>query len=159
MTVRAIGAAVVPPTPLWFWSTTAIATSGGDLLVLPGERDEPRRVGLRDAGLARSPSCRRPSSRRSARRFRFPRATTRRIIDATSCAVRALTAWRMRCGCLLVDDLASGPDDAVDDVRLHQLPAEAERACDHRHLERRDEHPLLSEGHPPGVDVRVDACG
>ena len=58
---------------------------------------------------------------------------------------------------LLVDDLAARPDDAVDDVRLHQLPAEAERARDHCHLERRDEHPLLSEGHPPGVDVRIDA--
>ena len=29
MTARAIGAAVVPPTPLWFSSTTAMATCGG----------------------------------------------------------------------------------------------------------------------------------
>ncbi len=29
MTSRAIGAAVVPPVPLWFWRTTAIASSGG----------------------------------------------------------------------------------------------------------------------------------
>ena len=35
MTVRAIGAAVVPPTPLWFWRTTAIATSGGDSASFP----------------------------------------------------------------------------------------------------------------------------
>ena len=28
MTSRAIGAAVEPPVPLWFWSTTAIASSG-----------------------------------------------------------------------------------------------------------------------------------
>ena len=29
MTSRAIGAAVVPPVPLWFWSTTATASSAG----------------------------------------------------------------------------------------------------------------------------------
>ena len=29
MTARAIGAAVAPPVPDWFWSTTAIASSAG----------------------------------------------------------------------------------------------------------------------------------
>ena len=37
MTARAIGAAVVPPTPLWFCSTTATATSGGDVSSLPAK--------------------------------------------------------------------------------------------------------------------------
>ena len=46
-------------------------------------------------------------------------------------------------------------DELLDDERPHHDPGVADPARDHRHLERRDEHPLLPEGHPPGVDVRV----
>ena len=54
-----------------------------------------------------------------------------------------------------VDDLAVRPSDALDHLRLHQLAAVRDRRRDHRHLQRRHEHPLLAEREPAGVDVVV----
>ena len=95
MTVRAIGAAVVPPTLLWFWSTTAIATSGGDCASFPANAmnhvvlDSEMPV----SAVHRLAADRVPGSLRSG--SGRPSRTTRRIIASTSCAVRVLTAWRI----------------------------------------------------------------
>ena len=53
------------------------------------------------------------------------------------------------------DDPSAGRDDPLHD-RLHEPPADADRARDHRHLQRRDEHALPTEGHPARVDVGVE---
>src|SRR5581483_11332920 len=44
--------------------------------------------------------------------------------------------------------------DLLDDVRLRYDAAVRDRRGDHRHLERRREHPLLTEGEAARVDLR-----
>ncbi len=154
MTSRAIGAAVAPPVPDWFWSTTAIASSAGALLVSPGEGDEPRRVRAGDACLA----CPRLAADRVARDLGGgPRSALDGEPHHGCHGIGRVPAHRLadQCRPLPDQDLPTGPDDPVDGVGLHEPAPDADRAGDHGHLQRRDEHSLLPEGHAPRVDIGV----
>src|SRR6188472_81645 len=119
-----------------------------------GERDEPRRVLPLDAGLGRAGLAADPVARDLRRRpgaalhraYHHVRDVSR--VDGPDRASHAL-------GLRLRDRRPPRRDDLLDDVGAHEDAGVADCPGDHRHLERRHEHALLAEGHPPGVDVRV----
>ena len=132
MTSRAIGAAVVPPVPLWFWRTTATASSAGLSSSSPANAMnhvmfEPGHARLARPGLAADRIAGDLGGRSGAA------LDATRIISATASAVSLLTARRMSVGRCSLDHLPAGGDDAVDDLRLHQPSADADRTCHHRH--------------------------
>ena len=154
MTARAIGAAVVPPGAALVLEHDRDGELRRALLVGRGEGDEPGRVLARDARLAGAGLA-------ADRVAGDLRGSAGPALDRQSHhlpdLVRRLAADRApdQGRPLLDDRLPLRRHDAVHDLRLHEPAADADRACDHRHLQRRDEHPLLPERHSPGVDVGV----
>ena len=150
MTCFAIGAAVVPPTPVWFSSITAIATlgasTGANAMNEVGLR--PATAGLRGPGLAGDAHARDLRGRAGAARGRRPPSRARARCALCGLSVRPSTWRRVR-----VTTLPFGREDAVDDVRLHEDAAVRDRGRDHRHLQRRHLELGLAEREPPGVDV------
>ena len=70
-----------------------------------------------------------------------------------SLALTGPTGRSMRSGSVFETVVPFGRDDPRDDVGPHQDPRVADRAGDHRHLERRHEHALLPERHAARVDL------
>jgi hypothetical protein len=145
----AIGAAVVPPNPVWFWSVTC----DGDLgIVGRSEADEPGRVDPRGAGLrsARLAGDGNPRDRGRAAGSVIDRGDHHRVDLA-----RGLARHHA------VELLWLDPDDRVAAESTTRFstcgsistPPFRDRGGDHRHLQGRDGEPFLPEGEAAGIDL------
>ena len=67
-------------------------------------------------------------------------------------AVFGLVGLREHVRLRLGDDGAAARDDLLDELRLHHDALVRDPGGDHRHLQRRHEHPLLPEGEAARVD-------
>ena len=156
MTARAIGAAVEPPVPALVLEDDRDRELRGRALVVGSAKAMNQVVFAPGTPVSPVPVLPPTDQPGICAAVPVPLATPSRIIPATASAVDALTAWRMSTRSLTQDDAPVRRDDPAHDLRLHEPSADTDRARDHRHLQRRHEHPLLPERHAARVDVGFD---
>ena len=151
MISRAIGAAVEPPVPVWFSSATETAIRASE-----AGANATNHVVLRPATpVSAVPVFPATSTPEICAAVPVPAETAETIMSVSAGAVDVFIARPTSFGSCRTTTFPPRRADELHEVRLHEHAVVRDRRRDHRHLQRGDAQPLLSESQPAGIDLEV----